>query len=66
MRNYGKQAQGAKILLKRVPDPQRFGVPVLDGEKVLRIEEKPEFPQSEYAVIGIYMYDARFTTSFAR
>ena len=58
VRNYGKQAQGAKILLKRVPDPQRFGVPVLDGEKVLRIEEKPEFPQSEYAVIGIYMYDA--------
>ena len=56
--NYGKQAQGAKILLKRVPDPQRFGVPALDGEKVLRIEEKPEFPQSEYAVIGIYMYDA--------
>ena len=58
VRNYGKQAQGAKILLKRVPDPQRFGVPVLEGEKVLRIEEKPEFPKSEYAVIGIYMYDA--------
>ena len=58
VRNYGKQAEGAKILLKRVPDPQRFGVPVLDGKKVLRIEEKPEFPQSEYAVIGIYMYDA--------
>ncbi len=41
-----------------MPDPQRFGVPEFDGEKVLRIEEKPEFPKSEYAVIGIYMYDA--------
>lgn len=58
VRAYRNQASGAKILLKRVPDPQRFGVPELDGEKVLRIEEKPEFPQSEYAVIGIYMYDA--------
>ena len=58
VRAYSKQSKGAKILLKRVPDPQRFGVPQLDGEKVLRIEEKPEFPKSEYAVIGIYMYDA--------
>ena len=58
VRGYRKQGTGAKILLKRVPDPQRFGVPELDGEKVLRIEEKPEFPKSEYAVIGIYMYDA--------
>lgn len=58
VRAYRNQPGGAKILLKRVPDPQRFGVPELDGEKVLRIEEKPEFPKSEYAVIGIYMYDA--------
>ncbi|MDT5293237.1 MAG: glucose-phosphate thymidylyltransferase, partial [Acidobacteriota bacterium] len=49
---------GAKILLKKVPDPQRFGVPELDGSRVLRIEEKPKAPKSEYAVIGIYMYDA--------
>ena len=41
-----------------MPDPQRFGVPELDGHKVLRIEEKPAQPKSEYAVIGIYMYDA--------
>jgi glucose-1-phosphate thymidylyltransferase len=44
--------------LKKVHDPQRFGVPELDGERVLRIEEKPENPKSEYAVIGIYFYDA--------
>jgi len=43
--------------LKKVTDPQRFGVPELDGRKVLRIEEKPEVPMSDYAVIGIYMYD---------
>jgi glucose-1-phosphate thymidylyltransferase len=56
---YRAQGQGAKILLKKVSDPQRFGVPELDGERVLRIEEKPSRPKSEYAVIGIYMYDAR-------
>jgi len=55
---YRQQGQGAKILLKRVPDPQRFGVPRLDGNRVLQIEEKPSRPKSEYAVVGIYMYDA--------
>ncbi len=54
---YREQGQGAKILLKQVPDPERFGVPVLDGPRVVRIEEKPREPKSEYAVIGIYMYD---------
>lgn len=58
VRAYAEQKHGAKILLKRVPDPQRFGVPELDGDKVLSIEEKPKSPKSEYAVIGIYMYDA--------
>jgi glucose-1-phosphate thymidylyltransferase len=57
--SYRQQERGAKILLKKVPDPQRFGVPELDGQRVLRIEEKPPEPKSEYAVIGIYMYDAR-------
>ena len=55
--DYEKQEGGAKILLKKVHDPQRFGVPELDGERVLRIEEKPEQPKSDYAVIGIYFYD---------
>lgn len=58
VRAYREQAGGAKILLKKVPDPQRFGVPLLDGPRVVRIEEKPEQPKSEYAVIGIYMYDS--------
>ena len=54
---YRHQGGGAKIILKKVPDPQRFGVPRLDGNKVISIDEKPKVPQSDYAVIGIYMYD---------
>ncbi|MFN2498999.1 MAG: sugar phosphate nucleotidyltransferase [Pyrinomonadaceae bacterium] len=54
---YKEQGKGAKIILKRVPDPERFGVPELSGQNVVRIEEKPKAPKSEYAVIGIYMYD---------
>lgn len=56
--SYKEQGRGAKILLKRVSDPQRFGVPELSGRRVLRIEEKPQVPKSEFAVIGVYMYDA--------
>jgi glucose-1-phosphate thymidylyltransferase len=56
---FQRQKVGAKILLKEVPDPQRFGVPVLDGDRVARIEEKPRKPASPYAVTGIYFYDAR-------
>ncbi len=57
VRAYRHQGGGAKILLKKVPDPQRFGVPALDGRRVVRIEEKPAEPKSEYAVVGIYLYD---------
>lgn len=56
---FHEQKVGAKILLKEVKDPQRFGVPVLDGNKVVKIEEKPAQPRSPYAVTGIYFYDAR-------
>ena len=56
---YRHQGRGAKILLKEVPDPQRFGVPELEGTRVKRIDEKPEVPRSQYAVIGVYMYDAK-------
>jgi len=54
---YRKLRHGAKILLKRVRDPQRFGVPQIDGGKIVRIEEKPTEPKSDYAVTGIYFYD---------
>ncbi len=59
VRAYRHQGGGAKILLKKVTDPQRFGVPEIEGKRVLRIEEKPSAPKSDYAVIGVYMYDAQ-------
>jgi glucose-1-phosphate thymidylyltransferase len=54
---YRKQKSGAKILLKKVPDPERFGVPTFKNNKIIRIDEKPKKPASSFAVIGIYMYD---------
>jgi len=57
--DYQTQAKGAKILLKKVPDPNRFGVPIIEGSRVARIEEKPKEPKSDYAVVGIYFFDSR-------
>lgn len=56
---FKKQPGGARVLLKKVGDPERFGVAALDEQKkmILEIEEKPESPKSNYAVIGVYMYD---------
>jgi glucose-1-phosphate thymidylyltransferase len=54
---FRSQERGAKILLKEVPDAERFGVAEIRGERVVNIEEKPARPKSNYAVTGIYMYD---------
>jgi len=54
---FREQERGGKILLKKVDDPERFGVAELDGDKVVRIVEKPKQPKSDLAVTGIYMYD---------
>lgn len=56
---YKKQREGARIMLKEVPDPERFGVPVFEDGRIVHIEEKPENPQSNFSVIGIYMYDSK-------
>ena len=55
---FRRQKKGARILLKEVEDPTRFGVPVLEGKKVVKIIEKPKDPPSDLAVTGIYFYDA--------
>jgi len=59
VRNFQQQGRGAKILLKQVPDPERYGVAELNGAHIVSIEEKPRQPKSDYAVTGLYMFDAR-------
>lgn len=59
VRHFEKQQEGARLLLKKVPDPERFGVASFRSGKITGIIEKPKKPKSPYAVIGIYMYDAR-------
>jgi len=55
--SFHQQDKGAMVMLKDVPDPERFGVPVFEDGRIIRIEEKPKTPLSSYAVIGIYFYD---------
>lgn len=54
---FARQDQGARVLLRRVEDPERYGIAALDELKIIEIEEKPAQPKSAFAVIGIYMYD---------
>lgn len=56
---FREQEKGGRILIREVPDPERFGVPEFDeNNRIVRIEEKPRQPKSRYAVTGVYMYDA--------
>jgi glucose-1-phosphate thymidylyltransferase len=54
---FEQHGKGAMVMLKEVHDPQRFGVPVFENDRIVRIEEKPKKPLSPYAVVGIYLYD---------
>lgn len=54
---FRRQGEGAKVILKKVPDAPRFGVAEIQGEHVIGIEEKPKHPKSDYAVVGVYLYD---------
>jgi glucose-1-phosphate thymidylyltransferase len=56
--DFRRRNTGAKILLKEVQDAHRFGVAEVRGDQVVGIEEKPKAPKSNYAVVGIYLYDA--------
>ncbi len=51
--------KGAKLFLKQVHDPQRYGVAEINGNRIISIEEKPIRPKSNYCVTGIYMYDSK-------
>lgn len=58
---FKKKKLNCMLTLARVPDPQRFGVPVINGQgRIIKVEEKPEKPKSEFAVTGIYIYDHSF------
>ncbi len=58
-RRFHEQGKGAKILIKKVTDPTRFGVAEIAGDRILSIEEKPANPKSDFAVTGIYFFDER-------
>lgn len=61
---FKRQKVGARILLKEVSDPQRFGVAEIKNKRVISIEEKPKKPKSKYIVVGIYMYDKKVLIVF--
>jgi glucose-1-phosphate thymidylyltransferase len=57
--NFRKQKNGARVLLKEVSDPTRYGIAALDEEKIVEIQEKPGVPKTNFAVIGYYMFDEK-------
>ncbi len=57
--NYRRQEKGARVLLKEVAEPQRYGIAALDERQIVEIQEKPTHPKSSYAVLGLYFYDAQ-------
>ena len=57
--DFKRQERGAKILLKEVAHPEHYGVATLDGKRIVKITEKPKQPDTNKAVVGIYMYDSR-------
>lgn len=59
VQKFAKQEKGAMVLVKKVSDPGRFGIAVMDEQQIVAIEEKPLNPKSDFAVIGYYMYDPK-------
>ena len=57
--NFRNQETGARVLLKEVSDPTRYGIAALDEQKIIEINEKPGSPETNFAVIGYYMYDEK-------
>jgi glucose-1-phosphate thymidylyltransferase len=63
---FERQRRGARVVLKRVEDPQRFGVAEVEGDRIVRIVEKPKAPRSDLAVTGVYFYDAHVFDAIRR
>ncbi|HBM75349.1 MAG TPA: spore coat protein, partial [Clostridiaceae bacterium] len=59
VKNFESQDNGARVMIQRVEDPERYGVAEIKGDRIISIEEKPKRPKSNYCVTGIYMYDSR-------
>ena len=59
VQSFERQGKGARVLLKKVSDPERYGVAAMDEQHILEIEEKPAKPKSAYAVLGLYFFDAQ-------
>lgn len=59
VRDFQEQGNGAKLMLKEVEHPERFGVAEVDDNRIRGIEEKPSCPKSSYCVTGIYMFDSQ-------
>ena len=57
VKNFENQKEGARVLLKKVSDPDRYGIAAMDERQIIEIEEKPCSPKTDYAVVGVYMYD---------
>ena len=57
VKSFSKQKVGARVLLKKVSDPCRFGIAALDEHQIMEIEEKPSSPKSSFAVVGLYFFD---------
>lgn len=56
VKDFTNQEKGAKVFLKQVADPRRYGVPIIEEDRIIQIEEKPTNPKSFFSVTGIYMY----------
>jgi len=59
VKNFEKQEKGARVLLKKVNDPERFGIAAMDEKHILEIDEKPQSPKTDFAVVGVYMYNPK-------
>ncbi len=59
VQNFSRQEIGARVVVKEVGEPERYGVAAMDERQIVEIEEKPKNPKSSFAVVGLYFYDSQ-------